>query len=118
MPVLSKMTVSMLAIFSIAVAFLNSAPISAARPIPATIAVGVASPKAHGHAMTVTVTAISSAFCSCGSGAMASHMKNAAVAVIKTNGTNLAETLSTSLSIGALDACARSTCCTICASRV
>ena len=62
-PVLSITTVSMRAEVSRAVAFLNSTPRLAPRPVPTMIAVGVASPSASGQVMTTTVIANSSAVC-------------------------------------------------------
>ena len=56
-PVLSITTVSMRAEVSRAVAFLNSMPRRAPRPVPTMIAVGVASPSASGQVMTTTVIA-------------------------------------------------------------
>src|SRR5699024_1494816 len=51
-PVLSNTTVSMDCVFSRCSPPLNNIPFSAARPEPAIIDVGVASPSAHGHAIT------------------------------------------------------------------
>ena len=56
-PVLSITTVSILAIPSRAVAFLNNTPRLAPIPVPTMIAVGVARPRASGHVMTTTVMA-------------------------------------------------------------
>ena len=57
-PVLSKTIVSQRWSSSRAAALLMSTPNSAPRPVPTMIAVGVASPIAHGHAMTSTATAV------------------------------------------------------------
>src|SRR5699024_6930917 len=51
-PVLSSTTVSMDCVCSKYSPPLNNIPISAARPEPAIIDVGVANPSAHGHAIT------------------------------------------------------------------
>src|SRR5699024_12824636 len=51
-PVLSSTTVSIDWVFSKCSPLLNNIPISAARPDPAIIEVGVARPNAHGHEMT------------------------------------------------------------------
>ena len=56
-PVLSNTSVSILCASSRLEASLISIPASAARPVPTIIAVGVASPNAHGHAITKTATA-------------------------------------------------------------
>ena len=56
-PVLSSTTVSTLRAISRLSASLINIPISAPLPIPTIMAVGVASPKAHGQATTNTVTA-------------------------------------------------------------
>ncbi|RIH74245.1 hypothetical protein Mhypo_03451 [Meiothermus hypogaeus] len=56
-PVLSKTTVSMAAVASSAVAFLNSTPSRAATPTPTVIAVGVARASASGQAITTAETA-------------------------------------------------------------
>ena len=55
-PVLSKMTVSMVRAVSMLSASLIRMPRSAARPMPTIMAVGVARPKAQGQAMMRTVT--------------------------------------------------------------
>ncbi|MNJ68308.1 hypothetical protein D3C77_645450 [compost metagenome] len=60
-PVLSRMTVSTLCVVSKCSPPLNSTPSSAARPEPAMMEVGVASPSAHGQAITNIAMAISSA---------------------------------------------------------
>ena len=60
-PVLSMTTTLMRLAVSIAVAFLNSTPRLAPRPVPTMIAVGVARPRASGQVTTTTVMANSSA---------------------------------------------------------
>src|SRR3989304_2330576 len=55
-PVLSNTIVCSLLAFSIASAPLNNTPYSAALPVPAIIALGVANPTAHGQEITKTVT--------------------------------------------------------------
>ena len=56
-PVLSITTVSIFAVPSRAVAFLNSTPRWAPSPVPTMIAIGVASPRASGQVTTTTVIA-------------------------------------------------------------
>ena len=56
-PVLSTITVLIFSACSSAAAFLTSTPACAPRPVPTMMAVGVASPNAHGQAMTSTATA-------------------------------------------------------------
>ena len=56
-PVLSKATVRTLCAVSSATASFTKMPWRAATPVPAMMAVGVASPSAHGQAMTSTATA-------------------------------------------------------------
>ncbi len=60
-PVLSKTTTCTFAVVSTASAPLNRMPNSAPLPVPAIIALGVASPTAQGQEMTRTVTEMSSA---------------------------------------------------------
>ena len=60
-PVLSRSTMSAARATSKTAPPLNSTPISAARPVPAMIAAGVARPSAHGHAISNTATAWRSA---------------------------------------------------------
>lgn len=55
-PVLSKTMVVSFEAFSMPSALLNNTPYSAALPVPAIMALGVASPTAHGQEMTSTVT--------------------------------------------------------------
>ena len=67
-PVLSTTSVSTFSSRSSASAFLISTPDCAPLPVPTMIAIGVASPSAHGHAMMSTATAFTSACASRGSG--------------------------------------------------
>ena len=60
-PVLSSTTTSSLCAVSSAAPSRMSTPFSAPLPVPTMIAVGVASPRAHGHAITSTATKLSSA---------------------------------------------------------
>ncbi len=79
----------------------------AATPVPAMIAVGVASPRAQGQAITSTATALITAV---SSGAPYSHQPTSVIsASTRTVGTNTWLTLSTSFWIGALPAWASST---------
>ena len=107
-PVLSKATVSTLWAISSASASLMRMPNFAATPVPAMMAVGVASPSAHGQAMTSTATARMMAT---SSPAPPSHHQPTKVssAMPSTTGTNTAATRSTSRCTGALTACASCT---------
>ena len=53
-PVLSKASMSDFAMVSRSAASLNNIPLFAAIEIPTSVAIGVASPKAHGQAITMT----------------------------------------------------------------
>ncbi len=80
-------------------------------PVPTIIAVGVASPRAHGHDITSTDIPIDNAndtpFPS------KSHTKDVTTAIEITTGTNIPLTLSASFAIGAFDDAASSTSCII-----
>ncbi len=116
-PVLSSRTVSAALARSNTAPPLKSTPSSAARPVPAMIAAGVARPSAHGHAMSTTATACSSAAPgACGS--HASHPRNVSAATPRTNGTKIAETRSAIRWIGAFEPWACSSRRTISASLV
>ena len=67
-PVLSTTSVSTVSRRSSASAFLMSTPAEAPRPVPTMMAMGVASPSAHGHAMISTAMALSRASAKRGSG--------------------------------------------------
>ena len=67
-PVLSRTTAVMRWAISSASPPLIRMPASAPRPVPTMIAVGVASPSAHGHAMISTATKFNSAYVSLGWG--------------------------------------------------
>ncbi len=85
-------------------------PISAPRPVPTMIAVGVASPIAQGHAMTRTETNERSAAASFGpSGPNTSHTASVTTAMPNTTGTNTAATRSARRWMGAFEPCASST---------
>ena len=60
-PVLSTTTVSTFSRISRDSAFLMRTPARAPRPVPTMMAIGVASPSAHGQAMMRTATALRSA---------------------------------------------------------
>jgi hypothetical protein len=105
-PVLSKMTVVMLAAFSIASALRTKMPFCANRPKATAIAVGVAKPIAQGQAMTVTDTAATNALAT--SPATMNQPKKVAAASKRTMGTNTAATLSARRCIAGLVACASS----------
>ena len=95
-PVLSTTSVSTRARSSSASAFLISTPACAPRPVPTMIAIGVASPSAHGQAMISTATALTSACASRGSGPQSDHPANATAATPTTAGTNHSATRSAS----------------------
>ena len=110
-PVLSNATVSMLRAASRAWALLIRIPRAAPRPVPTMIAVGVASPSAHGHAMMSTATKAVSAWVSTGAGPSRTQAAKARPAITNTIGTNTA-----SRWMGAFEPWASSTNRTICAS--
>ena len=113
-PVLSKATVSTWWAISSASASLIRMPCFAATPVPAMMAVGVASPSAQGQAITSTATARMMAV---SSPTPASHQPTkVSSAMPSTAGTNTALTWSTSRCTGALAACASSTSRMMCAS--
>ncbi len=70
-------------------------PISAPRPVPTMIEVGVARPIAQGQAMMSTATALTSAKVSAGEGPKNSQTRKVATATAMTAGTNHIVTLST-----------------------
>ena len=107
-PVLSKTTIFTWLASSNASPLLRRIPFSAPLPVPTMIAVGVASPNAHGQAMTRTEMVIvrANTHDSCPRKYQASPETRAKTITI---GTNTPETLSASLAIGALDPCACST---------
>src|SRR5699024_1280647 len=93
-PVLSSTTVSIDWVFSKCSPPLNNIPISAARPEPAIIEVGVARPNAHGHAMTkIEITGIKLERNS-PDDTIQYHIKNGAPAMRTTLGTNAPEVVS------------------------
>ena len=91
-------------------------PSWAARPVPTSIAVGVASPRAQGQAITSTETAAVMAAST--SWPVSSQAAKVTTAIASTTGTNTAETRSASRWIGALPDCASTTDCRMRASRV
>ena len=96
----------------------NSTPISAPRPVPTMMEVGVAKPMAQGQAMISTATALTSAKDSAGDGPNTSQTRKVSTAASMTAGTNHSVTLSTTAWIGSLEPCACSTMRMICASMV
>ena len=74
-------------------------PSLAALPVPTIIAVGVASPSAHGHAITSTLTAEINAWRKSPPNTICPT--KVAAAITRTLGTNTPETLSTTLCTGA-----------------
>ena len=99
-PVLSRTTVSSVDAISRASLILNRTPFSAPLPVPAIMAVGVASPNAHGHAITSTAT--SRIMDGTNSPVIPHHRKKVTKAVAMTDGTNTAATRSASACMGAL----------------
>ena len=95
-PVLSTTSVSTFSRRSSASAFLISTPSAAPRPVPTMIAIGVASPSAHGHAMISTATALTSACASLGSGPQIAPRGERQTAMTTTAGTKYAATTSAS----------------------
>ena len=94
-PVLSRMAVSTSRVRSSTSPPLIRIPSSAPRPVPTMIAVGVASPRAHGHAMINTATAAVKA--SFDVPPNSSHPKRVATEISRTTGTNTPDTRSASL---------------------
>ena len=113
---MSITTVSIRAAVSSAVAFLNSTPRLAPRPVPTMIAVGVASPSASGQVITTTVIANSSAVCT--PAPAASQTAKVRVPPISATSTNQNAARSASRCPGALEFCASCTRATICARAV
>ena len=91
-------------------------PSWAPRPVPTMIAVGVASPSAHGQAMIRTATAAVNA--SFAEWPVRSHAASVVSAITNTIGTKIADTRSASRCTGAFDPCASATRRAICASAV
>ena len=87
-PVLSSSTVRTRARRSSASPLRIKMPCSAAFPVPTRIAVGVASPRAHGQAMISTVTSATVENTIAGAGPKSNHATNAAIARAITIGTN------------------------------
>ena len=73
----------------------NNTPISAPRPVPTIIEVGVASPMAHGQAIISTATALTKAKLNAGSGPKITQAINVSNAIAITIGTNHMVILST-----------------------
>ena len=117
-PVLSKTTALTLRASSRLSASLMSMPCSAPRPRPTIIAVGVASPSAHGHAITNTVTRAMIPWVSPLGPPQIVHMASVSNAIPMTTGTNMPAILSASFCTGALLPWASCTIFMICASTV
>ena len=98
-PVLSRTTVSILAAASREDAVLNRMPYCEPRPVPTTMAIGVASPSAHGHAMTRIEIAI--VRLNWTSRPASIHPMKTRTATTMTDGTNTAATLSAMFATGA-----------------
>ena len=108
-PVLSSTMVSIPFAVSKLSASLINMPVSAPFPIPTMMAVGVASPSAHGQAIISTVTAASSPRVNPFTGSNISHKTNANNAIPIMAGTKTAAIRSTSFCTGALLPCASCT---------
>ena len=105
-PVLSRTTVSIFLAVSMLSASLISMPFSAPFPMPTIMAVGVASPSAHGHAIISTVTIARSPCVTPFSPSRTAHRMNERRAIPIMTGTKTAAILSTSFWTGALLPCA------------
>ena len=105
-PVLSTRRTSTFSSRSSASAFLTSTPAAAPRPVPTMIAMGVASPSAHGQATMSTATDATRACARRGSGPIVAQTANATRAAKTTAGTNQPETTSASRWMGARLRCA------------
>ena len=122
-PVLSTTRVFILCNFSKLSAFLIRIPFCAPFPTPTMIAVGVASPRAHGQAMTKMPTKESIPLVTASEKGrnckpITSHISNVSTAITSTTGTNTPEIRSATFCIGARDPCASSTILIILARRV
>lgn len=106
-PALSNITVLIAPSCSSAAAFLMRMPSSAPRPVPAIMAVGVASPSAHGQEITSTHTADFTANAALSPNTL--HRTAVASESRMTSGTNMEATRSAVRAIGALVAPASST---------
>ena len=106
-PVLSKTTVSIRPAASSASPPRTRIPASAPLPVPTMIAVGVASPIAHGQAMITTPMNAVSARVTRGSGPNRNHATKVSAATTMTAGTKISEMRSAMRWIGAFEPCAR-----------
>src|SRR3989344_4279796 len=95
-PVLSKITVSILLAISSEVASFIKIPLLAALPEETIMAIGVARPKAHGQAMIKTATKFIRAKVNAGTGPKKNQKKKVKKAMINTAGTKKEETRSAS----------------------
>ena len=86
-PVLSRTTVVILCAVSNTSALRMSIPMSEPLPIPTMIAVGVASPRAHGQAIIRTDTKLKSANTNVGSGPKNNQIMKVSIAMPITTGT-------------------------------
>ena len=86
-PVLSKTIVFILCAISNEAASRIKIPFSALRPIPTIIAIGVASPRAHGQAIINTATKFTRAKVNAGSGPKNSQIINVKIEIKITAGT-------------------------------
>ncbi len=101
-PVLSStMAFTFFAISRLSASFIKI-PFSAPFPIPTMIAVGVASPRAHGHAITRTVTIANSPCVKLFSPPKIIHIARVRSEIRMTAGTKIDAILSTSCCTGAL----------------
>ena len=95
-PVLSMISVSTLPKISSASALRIRIPARAPLPVPTMIAMGVASPRAHGQATISTATAFTRACAKRGSGPAESHTTKVTMAATMTAGTKYEDTRSAS----------------------
>ncbi len=118
-PVLSRTIVSSLCAISRLSPVFTSTPSSAPFPVPTMIAVGVASPSAHGQAMMSTETKLTSASANRTSGGDATNQTTkVTTAIAMTTGVKIPEMTSARRAIGGFDPCASCTSLTICWSAV
>ena len=115
-PVLSSTAVSTSRVASSTSPPLITMPSWAPRPVPTMIAVGVASPSAHGQAMISTATAAVNA--SSAAAPSSSHTASVPIATRMTTGTKMPEIRSARRCTGAFEPCASATSRAICASAV
>ena len=117
-PVLSNMNISILFRFSNAEVSLKIIPDAVAFAEPIMMAIGVASPNAHGQAIIKTETVVKIAFSYFGSLGSRIHAKPTMIEINMIAGTNKLETLSTNFWIGIFDCCTFVNCSIISANKL